>query len=244
MGINFSHLGFYDLCHQTGTWRTPVISLGTQDIHEPKDEIRAFALRNRHENLAADQTVRSLFRDRYSVVEYLDGDLNDRADLRLDLNAALPGDLVGRFSTVLNAGTVEHVFDIAQALANIHDLIAPGGTIVHIGPISWYQHGYYNLNPLLFSELAKLNNYRLLAEAFHFKSDVLANPSRFSLRAWSKKTIGHPTLYITYDGKEVTPCRAAIDTVFQTALPSDCLYMVAYRKTGSGQFSVPYAIQS
>jgi SAM-dependent methyltransferase len=79
---------------------------------------------------------------------------------KLDLNQ--PIDLGRQFDIVHNAGTLEHVFDIAQGFRNIHNLTRPGGFMIHHGPfVGWVDHGFYALQPTLFWDLAEANNYRI-----------------------------------------------------------------------------------
>lgn len=79
---------------------------------------------------------------------------------KLDLNQ--PIELGRRFDIVHNAGTLEHVFDIAQAFRNIHNLTRPGGVMIHHAPfVGWVDHGFYALQPTLFWDLAEANNYHV-----------------------------------------------------------------------------------
>lgn len=68
----------------------------------------------------------------------------------------------GQFDLVVNAGTAEHVFDIKQCLENIHNATAKGGYIIHSFPFTgWYNHGFYNVNPTFFYDLAFANKYEI-----------------------------------------------------------------------------------
>lgn len=79
---------------------------------------------------------------------------------KLDLNQ--PIDIGQRFDIVHNAGTLEHVFDIAQAFRNMHNLTRPGGFMIHHAPFTgWVDHGFYALQPTLFWDLAEANGYHI-----------------------------------------------------------------------------------
>lgn len=81
--------------------------------------------------------------------------------LKLDLNG--PIDLGRRFGVVLNLGTAEHVFNIAQVFKTVHELTLPGGLMMHGLPLGgWLDHGFYNVNPTLYWDLAAANDYRVL----------------------------------------------------------------------------------
>lgn len=84
---------------------------------------------------------------------------------RLDLN--LPINLGQRFDIVHNAVTLEHVFDIAQAFRNLHNLTRPGGVMIHHAPfVGWVDHGFYALQPTLFWDLAEANGYHVAVMAY------------------------------------------------------------------------------
>lgn len=81
--------------------------------------------------------------------------------LKLDLNE--PIDLQRQFDIVMNLGTLEHVFNLAQALKSIHDHTLPGGFMIHGLPFTgWVDHGFYNFNPTFCWDLAAANKYEIL----------------------------------------------------------------------------------
>jgi hypothetical protein len=78
----------------------------------------------------------------------------------LDLN--YPIDLGRQFETVINHGTAEHVFNIGQVFRTIHEHTAPGGLMFHESPFTgWIDHGFYDLQPTLYFDLAEFNGYAL-----------------------------------------------------------------------------------
>jgi len=89
----------------------------------------------------------------------LDVDDYEHADLLHDLNLPLP-EGIGTFDFVLNQGTLEHVFDIRQALWNLSDLTREGGQVVHMVPASMLEHGFYNFNPCLFADFYRQAGWR------------------------------------------------------------------------------------
>jgi hypothetical protein len=81
--------------------------------------------------------------------------------LRLDLNQ--PVELPHRYNVVINHGTAEHIFRIAQVFRTMHHYTAPGGVMIHESPfVGWIDHGFYNPTPTLFLELAQCNQYDLM----------------------------------------------------------------------------------
>lgn len=79
---------------------------------------------------------------------------------KLDLNGPLK--LSRKFELVINHGTAEHIFNIAQVFRTMHEYTAAGGTMIHEGPFTgWIEHGFYSLQPTLFFDLADFNQYEI-----------------------------------------------------------------------------------
>jgi len=83
-------------------------------------------------------------------IEALDASEFEKAALVWDLNDPIPDDLRGQFDLVVDGGTLEHVFDIIQALENVENLLTPGGRFVSLTPFNGYPgHGFYQFSPEL-----------------------------------------------------------------------------------------------
>ena len=81
---------------------------------------------------------------------------------QLDLN--YPINLDFQYDIVLNNGTAEHIFNIAQVFRTIHDHTKAGGLMVHEMPFTnWLNHGFYNLNPVILFDLAETNGYEMIS---------------------------------------------------------------------------------
>lgn len=94
----------------------------------------------------------------------IDFDGTDQA-LKLDLND--PIDLKRQFHLVMNLGTAEHVFNVAQVFKTIHDHTLPGGFMIHGLPFTgWLDHGFYNFNPTFYWDLAAANGYVMLLAVY------------------------------------------------------------------------------
>jgi hypothetical protein len=66
------------------------------------------------------------------------------------------------YDVVLDVGTSEHCFNIAQAMMNMAALVKVGGVIIHENPFSCPNHGFYNLNPTFFADFYAANGFELL----------------------------------------------------------------------------------
>lgn len=231
MGIDFAQIQFFDICHKQGGLQTPLLGLGSLVIRQSKDEIQAFAKTLGYVTLQREHSIRAFVLDRYDITEYRDCDINGSAEIMLDLNKAIPESLVGAFGTVLNGGTLEHVFDVRRAMENLHCLIRPNGSFIHMVPLTWYEHGFINFNPSFFRTVAEVNEYSILAEGFYFLNGTLPGES------------GKPSVLITRGG--VADCEASVRVktcLSGLALPANMMYLIAMRKNKNVDFKVPYQV--
>lgn len=67
-----------------------------------------------------------------------------------DLNKPPPKDLEDQFDFIFDGGTIEHVFNVPQALETVFLMLKPGGRFVSAnGMNGWPGHGMYQFNPEL-----------------------------------------------------------------------------------------------
>lgn len=84
-------------------------------------------------------------------------------ELLVDLNEPLAPVLASQpFDLVIDGGTSEHCFNIGQAFKNMAELVKVGGFILHINPAAMFNHGFYNLNPTLYSDFYGENGFTVL----------------------------------------------------------------------------------
>ena len=104
-----------------------------------------------------------------------------------DLNGPLQPGLEQKFDIVFDGGTLEHCFNIAQAVRNFLGMAKVGGYILHANPFNMPNHGFYNLNPTFYADFYESNGHRLASEIRAVTTDfskpqflVLRNTARFS----------------------------------------------------------------
>ncbi len=79
-----------------------------------------------------------------------------------DMNQALPAELEGQFDVVYDGGTLEHCFNIAQAIKNMALACKVGGFCVNINPLNVYNHGFYNFSPTFYADFYGCNGFQLM----------------------------------------------------------------------------------
>jgi hypothetical protein len=88
-------------------------------------------------------------------LDVIDREIRDGCERVVDLNehAGYPNFGLGAYDLVVDPGTLEHCFNIAQAGLNLANAVTVGGHIAQAVPMSMFNHGYYNLNPIWFIDL-------------------------------------------------------------------------------------------
>lgn len=81
----------------------------------------------------------------------------------VDLNQPLPPDLADAFDVVLDAGTMEHCFNVGQAVCNILAMAKVGGFVIHMNPMTMINHGFFNFSPTFYHDFYGQNGHQLIA---------------------------------------------------------------------------------
>lgn len=95
-------------------------------------------------------------------VDSLDNSPFENATHIHNMNEPLPKTLYAKYDTVIDGGSLEHVYNVPQALKNCSHLCKPGGQILHFSPANNFcGHGFWQLSPeLFFSLYSGKNGYR------------------------------------------------------------------------------------
>jgi len=84
-------------------------------------------------------------------VQSLDFSDFEGAEIIHDLNSPVPDHLIERFDFILDGGTLEHVFNLPMAFANVKAMLRIGGILVCVdGANNQLGHGLYQFSPELF----------------------------------------------------------------------------------------------
>jgi hypothetical protein len=86
-----------------------------------------------------------------------------------DLNAPLPQSLSKMFSTVLDGGTIEHVFNAVQAFKNGMEMVRMGGHFIQINVANNFSgHGFWQFSPeLIYRVFSIENGFKIRAAFLH-----------------------------------------------------------------------------
>ena len=89
------------------------------------------------------------------------------AAIQHDMNEPVPEDLQNRFDVVLDGGSLEHIFNAPQALANCMRMVKEGGMLLSVTPADQLNgHGFFQFSPEYFyRSLCPANGYSILGIA-------------------------------------------------------------------------------
>jgi len=104
-----------------------------------------------------------------SEISSLDVSAYEKASIIHDMNLPVPPDLRERFSVVHDGGTIEHVFNIPQALKNCMEMVRVGGHFTQVNVANNYMgHGFWQFSPeLIFRAFSADNGYQIEAVLLH-----------------------------------------------------------------------------
>ncbi len=181
MGLSKSFLKFIAYEHKKKLLTGPALTLGRQSVQSTLGETRRLLLSAgiTPASLPTDEGLRTnipswfntVYENNISDVAFfkllgitdimaLDYSDYEGAEIQHDLNYVVPNELQNRFSLIIDAGTLEHIFDIKQSLMNIASMLKTGGRIIHFSPASNHvNHGFYQFSPTLFFDYYGANGF-------------------------------------------------------------------------------------
>ncbi len=171
--------------HKKKPLEGPILTIGRQCIYATLDDIRALLMGEdlKIHDIPSDQSLEtnipawenspnSKYTSDQVFFKMLTGlpvfalDVSDYegAEYVWDLNNPIPEHLLHMFGTVIDSGSLEHVFDIKQGLINMNRLTSNNGRIIHLTPANNYlEHGFYQFSPTLFIDYYGANNFKKIS---------------------------------------------------------------------------------
>jgi len=160
MGINVNNLRFLVRARARGVDYSRTVMLGRQRLHVSYRQfsdvlLREFALRldpgavrGAYEQGYAEGLFELLGARAVHAIDYSDF---EGATHVADLNRPIPPELHGRYTAVVDGGTLEHVFHFPAAIESCMRLLAVGGHFIGLTVANnFVGHGFYQFSPELF----------------------------------------------------------------------------------------------
>jgi len=182
MGMLPSYIRLFASMHKRYRFEGPACSLGNQDIwashpdlkqcfddvgcpyEEPSRIIphtsRTLASNPQLARVAERFVHAQVLFEMLGIRGYLDLDKfdSDNPALVHDLNHPVPPEIEDRFALVFDGGTIEHIFDVRQVMANITRMLRVRGCVVHVCSFRM-DHGFYAFSPGFFFDFYGANGF-------------------------------------------------------------------------------------
>ncbi|MDT0631527.1 hypothetical protein [Rubrivirga litoralis] len=163
MGFDSNGARFLLSARERGASFERTLTLGHQDLHlAPEERAQILADYGLADAPLTDGPgfLRHLGAD---DVAALDVSNYEGARILHDLNEPVGEEHKARYSAVIDAGTLEHVFNYAVGLKNAMEMVAVGGHLITINPANnFLGHGFHQASPeLFFRALSPANGYEI-----------------------------------------------------------------------------------
>ncbi len=173
MGLDVNAIRFLLLARRHGASLERVAMIGRQGFNltraEMARELAAAGLPAGAADLERIFTAHGGYTDGFffhagaGTVDSFDASAYEGASHVHDFNQPIPAEFHGRYSLVLDGGTLEHVFHFPTALRNCLEMTRVGGHFVGVSPANNFTgHGFYQISPeLYFRAFSAANGFRL-----------------------------------------------------------------------------------
>jgi len=100
----------------------------------------------------------------FSHVHTLDVNRYEGAEIIFDLNEdKTPEEFVDSYDLIFDGGTLEHVFNIGNALKHLSKIVRHDGIIFHSNPCNGYvDHGFFQVSPNLYFDFYLSNEFNIV----------------------------------------------------------------------------------
>jgi hypothetical protein len=180
MGIDAHGIRFLEYVLRANGPMKATLTVGHQALDVPERDVRDYLGMTSPRQCAASKYIDDLLIEEFGAtsVSSVDASSYEGAtyvwDLNLELEPSFP-----QFDTIIDAGTLEHVFDVRTGFGNINHCCKVDGQIVHILPANnFVGHGFYQFSPEFF--------YSLYSEARGFADTEVYLADLGRLNAWWK----------------------------------------------------------
>ncbi len=169
MGLTFHEYKFLEEVSKKKEFKN-ILCLGKQEMILTDEDMKKFNLIEKEyvNNRYIDYLLINKFKA--NSVKSIDNSSFEGADIIHDMNKPIEN-LNEKFDTVIDFGTSEHIFNVAQNLNNISKLCKINGIILHSLPANNNcGHGFWQFSPELFFSLYSENNGFFETEVFIFNT--------------------------------------------------------------------------
>jgi hypothetical protein len=184
MGLDWHGVKFLCDMRRRGVEFSRVVTIGRLNLYCPMPKVRQIF--DEYKMCSIDDKT-SLSTHQYAEpifnllgatsVDSIDASAYEQASIILDMNKPISAELHERFDLVYDGGTLEHVFNLPQALKNEMSMAKVGGhVVIHTMANNFFGHGFYQLSPELF--------YRAFSPENGFRVERLIVAAGYEFAEW------------------------------------------------------------
>ena len=177
MGLNWHGVKFLASVRSGGTEFARTVTIGRQNLHMGLSQVRqilnGYGIPNTLDDkavLAAPEFAELIFRQLgANIVDSIDASDYEHATITADMNKPVPSEFHNSYDLVYDGGSLEHIFNVEQALKNVMSLPKIGGSIIiHTMANNCLGHGLYQFSPELFYRVfSRENGYAVKRVIIH-----------------------------------------------------------------------------
>lgn len=193
--------------HKRSPFHGSILQLGRQHVYFTLDELQKWSNKHKLELTKLESVSKSnidFLRKKdciddisffksigFQSVESCDVSEYEGSTHVLDLNQPVPKDFYNSYDVILDGGTLEHIFNLPQALKNIFHMLKTGGRIIHLSPSSnFVDHGFYMFSPMLFYDYYAVNKWNI-ATNYLINNTVRHDKDPWKIYAYTPGCIDH-----------------------------------------------------
>ena len=158
--IEIAFLGYSDLMHTPEEWSKWTNNQNSKLEKRENNE----KLKQVHGRMDVDfvPTIQSalttVFGERVNATVF-DFQTYEGSEVIHDFNYPIQQKYNSKFDIVLDFGSIEHIFNIAQAIGNLALITKKDGLIFNENPLLMLNHGFYSLNPVFYYDFFTANEF-------------------------------------------------------------------------------------
>lgn len=176
MGFDTHALLFLRKVHDTSGSFGRTATIGRQTIHVPNpvlERLLGFQVEG-SSDMFCEPTLLGHFGS--TIVHSFDNSDYEGASHVFDLNNPIPKEFYEQYDTIIDSGSLEHIYDTRTVLKNIVSMLKPGGQVIHINPSNNFcGHGFYQFSPEFYFSTYSTSRGFTNAEVFLAKTSDSRN---------------------------------------------------------------------
>jgi hypothetical protein len=175
VGLGSPSVKFLCAAKSLGVDFTSTVMIGRQSFHPSREALRAVFAVLGIESDASRFIVANKYGEEFFAllgakqITSIDASDYEGACRTWDMNVSIPEDLREQFTALHDGGTLEHVFNIPQALKNCMEMIKLGGHFTQVSVANNLMgHGFWQLSPeLMYRALSPANGFHVEVVLLH-----------------------------------------------------------------------------